>query len=85
MMPKESSYGSGCEEQLHTAERELSAFLSAVTQLFGLDQAKLAAEDWLDELALAPLPSTCRDWVAISLAASVRLASRIALVSLREI
>ena len=34
------------------AERELGAFISAVTELFGTEQARLAAEDWLDELLL---------------------------------
>ena len=33
------------------AERELGAFISAVTELFSSEQARLAAEDWLDELA----------------------------------
>src|SRR3981189_3024400 len=32
-------------------ERELGAFIRAVTELFGSEQARLAAEDWLDELA----------------------------------
>ena len=32
------------------AERELGAFISAVTELFGSEQVSLAAEDWLDEL-----------------------------------
>ena len=31
------------------AERELSAFMLAVTELFGPEQARLSAEDWLDE------------------------------------
>jgi hypothetical protein len=30
------------------AERELFAFIGAVTQLFGPEEAKLSAEDWLD-------------------------------------
>jgi hypothetical protein len=32
------------------AERELGAFIRAVTELFGPEQARLAAEDWVDEL-----------------------------------
>jgi hypothetical protein len=31
------------------AERGLSALIRAVTELFGPEQAKLSAEDWLDE------------------------------------
>jgi hypothetical protein len=34
------------------AEGELGAFISAVTEAFGSEQARLAAEDWLDELLL---------------------------------
>jgi hypothetical protein len=46
------------------AERELGAFIRAVTELFGPEQARLAAEDWIDELELMdalPAP-TRRDW-----------------------
>jgi hypothetical protein len=31
--------------KMHIAERELSAFIGAVTQLFGPEEAKLSAED----------------------------------------
>lgn len=65
--------------QVLQAERELSAFVNAVTQLFGSDQAKLSAEDWLDESELMDSPprSESRDWRAITVAASARLASRV--------
>ena len=61
------------------AERELGAFISAVTELFGFEQARLAAEDWLDELSLMEaLPGlTSRDWRLITIAASARLANRV--------
>ena len=61
------------------AERELGSFISAVTELFGSEQARLAAEDWLDELVLMEaLPGlTSRDWRSITIAASVRLANRV--------
>ena len=54
------------------AERELGAFIRAVTELFGSEQARLAAEDWLDELVLMEaLPGlTSRDWRSITIAAS---------------
>lgn len=60
------------------AERELGAFISVVTELFGSEQARVAAEDWLDELVLMEtLPgSTSRDWRLITIAASARLANR---------
>ena len=61
------------------AERELGAFISAVTELFGSEQARLAAEDWLDELvSMETLPGlTSRDWRLITIAASARLANRV--------
>jgi hypothetical protein len=61
------------------AERELGAFISAVTELFGSEQVRLAAEDWLDELVLMEtLPGlTTRDWRLITIAASARLANRV--------
>jgi len=61
------------------AERELSAFIAAVTDLFGPEQARASAEDWLEESELMDSPprSTARDWRAVSIAASARLAGRI--------
>jgi hypothetical protein len=61
------------------AEREFGAFISAVTELFGSEQARLATEDWLDELVLMDtLPGlTSRDWRSITIAASARLANRV--------
>jgi hypothetical protein len=65
--------------QMHTAERELCAFIRAVAQLFGPDEAKLSAEDWLNESLLMDSPplSTSRNWRAVTIAASARLASRL--------
>jgi hypothetical protein len=61
------------------AECELAAFISAVTELFGAEQVRLAAEDWLDELVLMEtLPGlTNRDWRSLTIAASARLAIRV--------
>ena len=61
------------------AERELGSFISAVTELFGSEQARLAAEDWLDELLfMETLPGLrSRDWRLITIAASSRLANRV--------
>ena len=66
-------------ELITMAERELGAFISAVTELFGSEQARLAAEDWLDELVLMEaLPGlTSRDWRSITIASSARLANRV--------
>src|SRR6266478_3455051 len=58
------------------AERELGAFIRAVTELFGPEQARLAAEDWVDELELMdtlPGPTRCD----LGLAASAQLLRRL--------
>src|SRR5260370_35434787 len=52
------------------AERELGAFIRAVTELFGPEQASLAAEDWVDELELmdALRGTARRDWGSVTVA-----------------
>ena len=78
-MDKEESFrNSSCEERIKMAERELSAFIRAVTELFGPEQARLSTKDWLVELDRMdrPHPSAGRDWRAVTVAASVRLARR---------
>ena len=79
MTQSESSSNLLCTEQMHLAERELSAFIAAVAELFGADQARMSVEDWLDELELMDVStrSTHRDWRAITIAASVRLANQL--------
>jgi hypothetical protein len=71
------------DDQMHIAERELSAFIRAVSQLFGPEEARLSAEDWLDESELMDSPprSTSRDWRAVTVAASARLANRLTVAS----
>jgi hypothetical protein len=67
-----------CVELMTRAERELSAFFSAVTELFGPEQATLAAKDWLQQLhAMTDLPASSRDWRLMSIQASARLAKRV--------
>jgi hypothetical protein len=68
------------KDQLSLAERELSAFFAAVKASFGPEQAKLSAEDWLDatEQVLGPNQPTSRDWRAVTIVASSRLAHRLA-------
>jgi hypothetical protein len=67
------------EEQTHFAERELSSFVRAVTELYGARQAGLSAKDWLDESDSMDIPpfSTERNWRAVTIAASARLAKRL--------
>ena len=60
------------------AERELGAFITAVTELFGPEQAKLAAVDWIDELELMddlPGPNE-RHWGAVTVAAALAQLAR---------
>jgi hypothetical protein len=75
----ESFSSSICDDQVHQAERELSAFVGAVGELFGPELAKVSAEDWLDESELMDSPprSESRDWRAVTVAASARLANRL--------
>ena len=61
------------------AKRELGAFIMAVTELFGPEQARLAADDWIDELELInDLPGpTRRHWGSVTAAALAQLARRL--------
>jgi hypothetical protein len=65
-----------CSDLMTMAEQELAAFLSAVTELFGSEQARLSAEDWLDALvAMKGLPVTIHEWRELTINVSARLAS----------
>jgi len=79
MNTKESFSNSICDEQTQMAEREFSAFIKAVKELHGPDQAQLSAADWLDESELMDIQSgsISRDWRAVTIAASTRLANRL--------
>jgi len=77
------AFSSPCTDLVTMAERELSAFLNAVTQRFGAEQAGLSAEDWLEELIeIDGLPTSTREWRLITAKASSRLASRVSPSSL---
>jgi len=67
------------EEQTHLAESELSSFIAAVKASYGLEQAELSAGDWLEESELMDSPprSETRNWGAVTIAASARLADRV--------
>ena len=72
-----------CTELMTMGERELSAFYSSVTELFGSEQARLSAEDWLQELIkIDGLPASSREWRLITSKVSTRLASRVRASSL---
>jgi hypothetical protein len=79
MNSDESFDHSTCADQIRLAERELASFIGATRESFGPEQALLSAEDWLDECeSMDSLPrSACRDWRAVTVAASARLANRL--------
>ena len=79
MNQSESDCFSLYTKEMHFAEKELFAFVSAVAELFGRELAGLSAEDWLDELESMNGPFECRshDWRAVTITASARLASRL--------
>ena len=65
---------SGCADLMTMAERELSAFFNAVTEVFGAEQAEISAEDWLHELIeIDGLPTSAREWRLITAKVSTRL------------
>jgi hypothetical protein len=68
----------GCSDFMTMAERELSAFFNAVSQLFGSEQAERSAEDWLHELIeIDGLPTSDREWRSVTAKVSSRLARRV--------
>ena len=71
MNASESFSISNCAKQMRLAECELSAFMTAVAKLFGPEQARLCAEDWLTESELidGPPPSS-KFWRTVTVAAS---------------
>jgi hypothetical protein len=61
-----------------SAERELSAFVTAVHLMFGPEQARYAAENWMEELEQSDWISEAQaiDWRAVTIAAAARLVGR---------
>ena len=66
-------------DQLHVAERELLAFIAAVKASYGPEKAELSAGDWIEEAELMDSSprSEVRNWRAVTIAASARLANRL--------
>ena len=79
MTQSESFSNSLYTNQVHVAERELSAFIAAVKASYGPEESELSAEDWIAESELmdsSPRSET-RNWRAVTIAASARLAKRV--------
>ncbi|MGA7399746.1 MAG: hypothetical protein WCC99_15395 [Candidatus Sulfotelmatobacter sp.] len=67
-----------CADRITMAERELSAFFNAITQLFGSEQAQSSVEDWMRELIeIDGLPASSLEWRLITAKATARLATRV--------
>ena len=78
-----TNFNPGCSDLMTMAERELSAFFNAVTELFGSEPAGLSAEDWLQELIETDgLPTSTREWRLKTAKVSTRLPSRVNAASL---
>ncbi len=66
-------------ELVRKTERELGAFISAVTELYGAEQARLSAIDWLDQFESIndASESTTHDWRLVTVRAAVCLVHRL--------
>jgi len=85
LAPRKSlkSFNPRCAALMAMAEQELSAFFSAVSRLFGSEEARLSAEDWLRELIEKDgLPNSIREWRLITAKVLTQLASRLNAASL---
>jgi hypothetical protein len=72
-----------CSDLTTMAERELSAFFNAITELFGSEQTDPSAKDWLREvIEIDGLPASAREWRLITTKVLTRLASRVSVSSL---
>ena len=70
--------GESKARQLALAERELSAFVTAVQELFGAEQSWQAGNIWIEELERMDWPSEApvTDWRKVTIAAARRLVDR---------
>jgi hypothetical protein len=71
--------GKSMAQHLASAERELSAFVTAVHQLFGPQQARYAADNWMEELEQTEWinEAWAIDWRAVTIAAAAKLVGRV--------
>ncbi len=82
MKLSESLSDSSCTNQTRLEDREFSAFIVAVTQLFGPNQPRRSAQDGLEELELmdSRRRSEVPSWRVVTIAASARLAIRVSVL-----
>lgn len=69
---------------IEIAEKELAAFVAAVSELFGPEQSLEAAEDWIEELGLLEWPTgnARPDFRQVTIAAGSRLSQRLCYLDL---
>jgi hypothetical protein len=73
-----NNYDPACGDLMSMAERELAAFVSAVTESFGPRTARACAEDWLRELmAKDDLATSVGQWRQLTVKVLARLANRV--------
>ena len=79
MNNQESFQSPAYSELVRRTERELGAFISAVTELYGAEQARLSAIDWLDQFECIndASGSTTHDWRLVTVRAAVCLVNRL--------
>jgi hypothetical protein len=76
---QESFQSPAYSDLVRKAERELGAFISAVTELYGAEQARLSAIDWLEQIEYSNnVPgSTSQEWRLVTVRAAVYLVYRL--------
>ena len=72
----ETRSSNSIQDVKQAAERELGAFLAAIGELFGAEEARRAAKDWLDELELQETSGGDLNWRAITVSTTIRLVQR---------
>lgn len=82
-LTSDSNGKSNLGDLMAAAARELGAFINAVTDLYGADQARLAAVDWLLELEMTDLVPELSNgvWRTLTIVSASRLAVRLNTVS----
>jgi len=65
--------------KVQKAEKELAAFVSAVSELFGSTEAQQSAEDWIEIVTLMSCQTrgASPDWRQVTITAAGWLASRV--------
>ncbi len=65
--------------KVQMAEKELAAFVSAVSELFGSTEAQQSAEDWIEIVTLMSCQTrgASPDWRHVTITAAGWLASRV--------